>query len=315
MKNFSTTPPDPYVVAKNRLLSRYGNTVGLSVGITMVALQCFSLIAATLLGDNITPIVDHWVQIVYSLLLTAIPSLLILLITRRPLGRTVCLATPDKRIWLPVTLAVQGAYMMMHYLSSSVSIGNYEAMVGDLPADSPYIIILTFIVYTALPALAEEFLVRGVLMGVLRPLGDGFAIVASAAVFGIMHGNLMQAPSAFAAGLLFGFVAVKTGSLWPGIIGHFINNLVSTAIQYTGQLYGETAQLGLNNAMFFIMLAAGLVGVYVLATKCPQFFKLERKDDGVEGVQYSRFYRSAGMIVLYVVCGLLAIRYLIVYGI
>lgn len=315
MNNFSTTPTDPYVIAKNRLLGKYGNVVGLSVGITMVVLQCLSLLAGTLLQGKITPLIDHWVQIVYSLLLTAIPSLLVLLLARRPLRSVARFAAPDKALWLPVTLAAQGAYMLAHYLTQAVSIGNYEAMVGELPADSPYIVILTLIVYAAVPALCEELLVRGVLMGVLRPLGDGFAIVASAAVFGIMHGNLMQAPSAFAAGLLFGYVAVKTGSLWPGIIAHFINNFISTAVQYANQIYGEGVGLALNYTAFLLMLLGGIIGVYMLAAKHPRFFESIRKDDRVEGVQYSRFYRSAGMIVLYVVCGLLAIRYLIVYGI
>lgn len=315
MKKIRTLPTDPYVIAKNCLLGRYGNLIGLSVGITIMVLQCLSLVVALLLEGKVTPLIDHWVQICYSLLLTGVPSLLILLISRRPLGRTICLAAPEKGLMLPVTLATMGAYMLMHYLTSAVSIGNYDAMVADLPTGSPYIVILTFVVYAAIPALCEEFLVRGVLMGVLRPLGDGLAIVASAAVFGIMHGNLMQAPSAFAAGLLFGYVAIKTGSLWPGVIAHFINNLVSTAIQYVSQNASEAAGLGLNYAMFLVMLAAGLVGTYVLAAKHPQFFKLNRKDDRVEGVRYGRFYSAAGMIVLYIICGLLAIQFLIVYGV
>ena len=315
MKINRTTSTDPYVIAKNRLLSRYGNIVGLSVGITITTLQCLSLAAARMLNGNITPLLDLCVQAVYSLLLAAIPSLLMLLIARRSVSATVGLAPPEKSIWLPITLAAQGAYMLMHFLTQAVSIGNYNAMMADLPTGSPYIVILTFVVYSAVPALCEEFLVRGVMLGLLRPLGNGFAIVASAAVFGMMHGNLMQAPSAFAAGLLFGYIAVQTGSLWPGVVAHFVNNLVSTAIQYVNQNVSKAAGLGLNYAMFFIMLAAGLIGVYMLAAGHPQFFKFNRKGDDVEGVRYGSFYRSAGMIALYIICGILAIRFLIAYGI
>ena len=39
--------------------------------------------------------------------------------------------------------------------------------------------------------------------------------------------NPIQIPFAFAIGLIFGWLYYRTGSLVPGIIGHFINNTIA----------------------------------------------------------------------------------------
>lgn len=55
-----------------------------------------------------------------------------------------------------------------------------------------------------------------------------WAIVVSSLIFGIVHGNWVQAPFAFVVGLALGWVYYHTGSLLPGILMHFVNN--STAV-------------------------------------------------------------------------------------
>ena len=54
------------------------------------------------------------------------------------------------------------------------------------------------------------------------------AIVFSSLVFGVVHGNWVQAPFAFVIGLALGWMYYRTGSLLPGILMHFVNN--STAV-------------------------------------------------------------------------------------
>ena len=39
------------------------------------------------------------------------------------------------------------------------------------------------------------FACRGLIMGILRKYGDGFAVLMTAAVFGLMHGNLTRCRS------------------------------------------------------------------------------------------------------------------------
>ena len=82
---------------------------------------------------------------------------------------------------------------------------------------------------TVMAALVEELLFRGAIQGHLlrkgmKPL---HAILISSAIFGVIHLNPIQVAFAFAIGLIFGWLYYRTGSLVPGIIGHFINNSIA----------------------------------------------------------------------------------------
>lgn len=77
------------------------------------------------------------------------------------------------------------------------------------------------------PALVEEFALRGVMLQALRKYGDAFAVFASALLFGIMHGNMTQAPFAFLLGAVLAILVIMTGSLWTAMIVHLINNTYS----------------------------------------------------------------------------------------
>ncbi|HEX3048496.1 MAG TPA: CPBP family intramembrane glutamic endopeptidase, partial [Bacillota bacterium] len=46
----------------------------------------------------------------------------------------------------------------------------------------------------------------------------------SALLFALFHMNFYQMPGAFLAGLLFAWLVVKTGSLWPSLFGHALMN-------------------------------------------------------------------------------------------
>ena len=81
------------------------------------------------------------------------------------------------------------------------------------------------------PAFIEEFAIRGTVMQPLRKYGDKFAIVMSALVFGLMHGNMVQIPFAFLAGLAIGYAVTVTGSMWVGVAIHFLNNFISVLMQ------------------------------------------------------------------------------------
>lgn len=86
------------------------------------------------------------------------------------------------------------------------------------------------------PALVEEFAVRGVIMQSLRKYGDVLAIAVSAVLFALLHGNMVQAPFALILGCVLGWLVVVTDSLWTGIAVHFMNNayavIMNTAMEH-----------------------------------------------------------------------------------
>lgn len=96
--------------------------------------------------------------------------------------------------------------------------------------NTPIGIILFLINLAIVPAITEEFVFRGVILGSLRKFGNGFAIFASALMFSLMHGNIEQITIAFLIGLYLGFCVVKTNSIIPAVLIHFFNNLSSALL-------------------------------------------------------------------------------------
>ncbi len=76
-----------------------------------------------------------------------------------------------------------------------------------------------------LPAMCEEFAFRGFAYGgyrrECRPAG---AILMSAFLFGLIHGNLNQFAYAFVIGIALALLVEASGSIWPSIFVHFIIN-------------------------------------------------------------------------------------------
>lgn len=83
---------------------------------------------------------------------------------------------------------------------------------------------VSMFLYAALVGpIVEEIIYRGFVMNSLQRYGKTFAIVVSAAIFGIMHGNLLQGIFAFMAGIVFGYAAMEY-SIYLSMILHVINN-------------------------------------------------------------------------------------------
>lgn len=68
----------------------------------------------------------------------------------------------------------------------------------------------------------------------MRRFGDSFALILSAILFAMFHGNLVQAPNAFLMGLVIGYFVLYSGSLWVGVIIHMVNNILSFAMDLIG---------------------------------------------------------------------------------
>ena len=93
-------------------------------------------------------------------------------------------------------------------------------------------IFLQFSIIAIFVPIMEEFFFRGVLLGTLRPFGDKFAIIASGLFFGIMHGNILQAPFATVIGIVLGYIYVRSNSLIVTIGFHALINGTSTILSY-----------------------------------------------------------------------------------
>lgn len=174
----------------------------------------------------------------------------------------------------------------------------------DLPTGA-WGIALGMLSTAVFPALLEELIFRGAIMGSLLKFGKGFALFTSALIFGLVHGNLEQIPFAFMVGLVLGFAVLETESIWTGVVIHFLNNLLSVVLEYV-QLYGGE---NLAQAIYLLLLAAlimlGFFGIYLISLKNKNILKFKPTAHlSTAGQRFGWFSGSAAIIIFYVLIGL-----------
>ena len=76
-----------------------------------------------------------------------------------------------------------------------------------------------------IPAFYEECLIRGAVLQGYRKTGRvRAAILMSALIFGLFHANIAQFFYTTVMGLCLALIVEASGSLWTGILFHFVNN-------------------------------------------------------------------------------------------
>lgn len=130
--------------------------------------------------------------------------------------------------------------------------------------DGVFGLFISVIRVSVVAALVEEIAFRGCLMQPLRKHGDGFAVAMAAFTFGLLHGNLIQAPFALISGIGLGYITVKCGSIWPAVIVHAINNLISTVALYAinSGAKEEMVNVVYLLVVYFIILAGGVCALF-----------------------------------------------------
>ena len=100
------------------------------------------------------------------------------------------------------------------------------------PDSMPLYGMICYLIWVCVIApVTEEYMFRGAMLKTLSKYGSGFAVVASALAFGLMHGNMSQTPMAFLIGLILGYVAAKTGNIRQTIFIHMVNNILASMSQ------------------------------------------------------------------------------------
>ncbi len=141
-------------------------------------------------------------------------------------------------------------------------------------------IVIALVSTAVIPAIVEEFCIRGVVMQSLRRYGDAFAVIASAAVFGILHGNMIQIPFAFIAGLAIGYAVIRTGTMWTGVIVHFLNNGMAVAVSAIEENAGENAATVFSAVWSVTVFALGIISVIFMMKNNSKPFYCFTKGEG-----------------------------------
>lgn len=143
-----------------------------------------------------------------------------------PLDRKTWSYCSSSKVLIASVVFILALGLWTNYLSELADLPNSMQETFEMMMRHP----LGIIAIVIMAPIVEELLFRGAIEGYLlrkwkHPAG---AIVFSSLVFGLVHGNWVQAPFAFVIGLALGWMYYCTGSLLPGILMHFVNN--STAV-------------------------------------------------------------------------------------
>ena len=141
-------------------------------------------------------------------------------------------------LWLPAVLVLGlSTWTIAHevFYYSQMLIGTIDAnRLGDVAKFANQLrelpLVFVLFVFAITPAVCEEFFFRGFVLGSLHKLSTVMAIVVSSLLFGLMHvltSNVLMVerflPTAL-IGVLLAVIALRTGSIWPGMIFHAIHN-------------------------------------------------------------------------------------------
>ena len=104
-----------------------------------------------------------------------------------------------------------------------------------------------YLVICILTPVAEEMVFRGaILRSLLLPFRrmPWVAILLSALLFGLVHGNVAQFINGALMGLLLGWMYYRSGSIVPGIVLHWVNNTIVFVLY---RLFPQTSSGNLND--------------------------------------------------------------------
>lgn len=95
-----------------------------------------------------------------------------------------------------------------------------------LPSMNGFGFVGVLLVVALLPAVFEEIMFRGILLKGLGAFKTTGAVLICGALFSLYHQNPAQTIYQFCCGAAFALVAIRSGSVLPTVLAHFVNNAV-----------------------------------------------------------------------------------------
>lgn len=202
-----------------------------------------------------------------------------------------------------------GIFVVANLLSTYFM--SFLSGIGIKPIDTPElqdgslsVFLINVLTIAVLPAILEELVFRGFILQSLRIAGDRIAIITSGVLFGLMHGTLYQIPFAIILGIVFGYIALKTESIWMTMVLHFINNFMAVFMEYICFNMSDEKTNAWYMIYFGIASMIGIIGIALLISH-PRTKLYPMGDNGnhltTVKERWKLTYSTASMIVFIVV--------------
>lgn len=193
--------------------------------------------------------------------------LAIVVYTKRDIRRTYGFAGTKVTGFIGATFLVTGFFPLNIVLASGLmklfptSTEYVETAFSGIMGDNVFAAL--FVIALA-PAVCEEMLFRGLILHALKARYRAVsAIVITAALFGAYHMSLVKFIPTGLLGLLLCYVVWRTGSIYPAMLMHFLNNAYSVVMTYypdqVSRLFPMLYQETLSFSDGMLLCGAGLV--------------------------------------------------------
>ena len=146
---------------------------------------------------------------------------------------------------LAVCMIIIGSGVSMLW-QAILSLMGYTHSSSDTQYSSIWVLVEELVLVAVLPGFFEEFSHRGLLFAGFKETGWKFVLL-SALFFSLMHQNIVQTGYTFVDGISMALVMYYTGSIWPSMFMHFLNNAWSVFIGYVSD----------NGGVFSFIIQAG----------------------------------------------------------
>lgn len=301
------------------------NRMGLALFVMMLTTSLVQMLLGALAGllmnsgwDPSQSVWFSWVATFGPLYGVGIPLALLLMrsVPAQP-------AEPVKlggRFWLYLLMCFPMLYAgnILGMLLSSALTSGQAANPLETFAFSTSPLKLLFLVILA--PLLEEFIFRKQILDRCAVYGEKLALLFSALVFALAHGNLFQFFYAFGLGLLFGYVYLRTKQLRYSVIMHVTVNFIGSALapfllsQLDLEALLQIDQLtpeqmiamlpGVTTFLVYVvaLLGLSLAGLIVLLVRWSRATFLPADQQVPRGMGFQAVYANLWVIVLILFC-------------
>ena len=271
-------------------------STGFRVFVYLMALLVCSLIGGAItfflaVGNDIDKL--KLGQAISSTLLFIAPPLLLYAFTRSQPMREIGFRKPNSPWMLLIGVALMFVSLPLTNLLGSwnekmdfgamfetleAMLKQMEEAAGDLTermlqVDTFGGLLVNLLVIALIPAIGEELTFRGMLQQSLtkRVKNVHVAVLLSAFIFSFIHFQFYGFLPRMFLGMILGYMFYYSGSLWTGILMHFVNNgtaVVAAYLEHKGLTDVDYEHFGATSNLWLILLSLVVtVGLIVLSNK------------------------------------------------
>jgi uncharacterized protein len=141
--------------------------------------------------------------------------------------------------WVAIgMLAGLGAWLVSRLLTAVLYLvvgdaGNVQAVYVDAGTRGPVYLVLSLVFLAGLTPLGEELVFRGVVTTAMLRWGTTVGVVGSSVVFAAVHGWNPILLVALVNGLVGAELLRRSGSVWPAVLSHVVNNGIAQLLAVT----------------------------------------------------------------------------------